>query len=49
LVSDLYVAKTEGHLWQAVSETIESGSTSQVVNDAIDVLIGNLKRQGLLQ
>ncbi len=48
MISDLYVAKTRDRLWQAVSETIESGSTSQVMRDAIDALIGNLKEKGLL-
>ncbi len=48
MISDLYVTKTEDRVWQAVSETIESSSTSQVMNDAIDALIGNLKEKGLL-
>ncbi len=48
MISDLYVAKTQARVWQAVSETIESSSNSQVMNDAIDALIGNLKEKGLL-
>ena len=48
LVSDLYVAKTEARLWQAVSETIESSGTSQVMDDAIGALIKDLKEKGLL-
>jgi hypothetical protein len=48
MVSDLYVAETQARLWQAVSETIESSSTSQVMDDTIDALIGNLKEKGLL-
>jgi ABC-type branched-subunit amino acid transport system substrate-binding protein len=48
MISDLYATKTEDRLWQAVSETIESSSTSQVMSDAIDALIGNLKEKGLL-
>jgi hypothetical protein len=48
MISDLYVAKTQARIWQAVSETIESSSTSQVMKDAIDALIGNLKDKGLL-
>lgn len=48
MISDLYVAKTEERIWQAVSETIESSSTSQVMDDTIDALIGNLKEKGLL-
>jgi hypothetical protein len=48
LVSDLYVTADQQHLWQAVSETLQSGSTKQVRNDAIRGLIGNLKKQGLL-
>ena len=48
MISDLYVARTQARVWQAVSETIESSSTSQVIDDAIDALIGNLKEKGLL-
>lgn len=48
LVSDLYVAATGEHLWQAVSETLQAGSTEQVRDDAIKSLVKNLKRQGLL-
>jgi hypothetical protein len=48
MISDLYVTRTEDRVWQAVSETIESSSTSQVMKDAIDALIGNLKEKGLL-
>ena len=49
LISDLYVAQTKQHLWQAVSETLQAGSTAQVRDDAIKGLIGNLKEQGLLR
>jgi hypothetical protein len=48
MISDLYVAKTQDRVWQAVTETIKSSSNSQVMNDAIDALIGNLKEKGLL-
>jgi hypothetical protein len=48
MISDLYVASTQARVWQAVSETIESSSSSQVIDDAIDALIGNLKEKGLL-
>ena len=48
LISDLYVADSKEHLWQAVSETLQAGSTKQVRDDAIKSLIGNLKEQGLL-
>lgn len=48
MISDLYATNTEDRLWQAVSETIESSGTSQVMDDAIDALIGNLKEKGLL-
>ena len=48
LVSDLYVAETKGHLWQAVSETIQASSTKKVREDAIKGLIKDLKDQGLL-
>jgi hypothetical protein len=30
LISDLYVAQSKEHLWQAVSETLQAGSTEQV-------------------
>jgi hypothetical protein len=48
MISDLYVVSTQHRVWQAVSETIQSSSTSQVMDDAIDALIGNLKEKGLL-
>lgn len=48
MISDLYVVETHDRLWQAVSETIQSSDTSQVMDDAIDALIGNLKEKGLL-
>ena len=48
LVSDLFVAETKGHLWQAVSDTIQAGGTKRLRNDAISSLMGNLKDQGLL-
>ena len=49
LVSDLYVAETREHLWQAVSETLQAGSNEEVRDDAIKGLIRNLKEQGLLR
>lgn len=49
LVSDLYVAATREHLWQAVSETLQAGSNEEVREDAIKGLIRDLKRQGLLR
>jgi len=49
MISDLYVAKTQARVWQAVTETIKSSSNSQVMDDAIDALIGNLKEKGLLK
>lgn len=49
LVSDLYVGATREHLWQAVTETLQAGSTEQVRNDAIKGLVGNLREQGLLR
>jgi hypothetical protein len=48
LVSDLYVVSTQLRPWQAVSETIQASDSSQVMNDAVDALIGNLKEQKLL-
>ena len=49
MISDLYAAQSKEHLWQAVSETLQAGSTEQVRNDAIKGLMGNLKEQGLLR
>jgi hypothetical protein len=49
LVSDLYVAATREHLWQAVSETLQAGSNEEVRDDAIKGLIRNLKARGLLR
>jgi hypothetical protein len=49
LISDLYVASTRQHLWQAVSETLQAGSDDKVRDDAIKGLIGNLKEKGLLR
>lgn len=48
LVSDLYVAETGKHVWQAVSETVESSNDNQTRNAAIGALIGDLQAQGLL-
>lgn len=48
LISDLYVTASQDRLWQAVSETIESSGSSQVMDDAVHALIGNLKEKGLL-
>jgi len=48
VISDLYVASTKAHLWQAVSDTVQAGDTDQLRNDAIKSLIGNLKEQGLI-
>tara|TARA_R110001592_G_scaffold363392_1_gene687105 strand:- start:31051 stop:31692 length:642 start_codon:yes stop_codon:yes gene_type:complete len=49
LISDLYVAKTRKRLWQATSDTIQASGRSQVLDDSIDALIGNLKEKGLLE
>jgi hypothetical protein len=49
LVSDLYVVETKGHLWQAVSETMQAGSVKGVREDAIKGLVSDLKDQGLVQ
>ncbi|MEH6590066.1 MAG: hypothetical protein V7746_07425 [Halioglobus sp.] len=48
LVSDLYVTETKGHMWQAVSDTIQASGNRKLRDDAIDSLIGNLKDQGML-
>jgi hypothetical protein len=48
LVSDLYITATRGHLWQAVSDTIQSGSTRKVRGDVISALVADLNEQGLL-
>lgn len=49
LISDLYAVESKEHLWQAVSDTLQAGSTEKVREDAIKGLIGNLRDQGLLQ
>jgi hypothetical protein len=49
VISDLYVAQTKEHLWQAVSDTVKAGDTRQLRDDAIKGLIGNLKDEGLLR
>ncbi|RLA55931.1 MAG: hypothetical protein DRR04_06530 [Gammaproteobacteria bacterium] len=49
LISDLYVAQSKKHLWQAVTETIQAGSNEEVRDDAIKGLIKSLKDQGLLR
>jgi hypothetical protein len=49
LISDLYVAKTRKRLWQATSDTIEASGRSQVLDDSIAALIGNLEDKGLLE
>ena len=48
LITDLYVVNTQLRPWQAVSETVEADDSSQVMEDAVDALIGNLKEKGLL-
>lgn len=48
LVSDLYETKTHGHMWQAVTDTIQSGSAGHVRTNVINALVGDLKKQGLL-
>jgi hypothetical protein len=48
VISDLYIAKTKEHMWQAVSNTVQASGNTKLRNDAIDSLIGNLKDQGLL-
>lgn len=48
MVSDLYVTESREHLWQAVSETIESSNSARLLNDAVNALIDNLKEKGLL-
>jgi hypothetical protein len=48
LVTDLYVVDTQMRPWQAVSETIEASDSHQVIDDAVDALIANLKERKLL-
>jgi len=48
LVSDLYVTATREHLWQAVTETLQASSKEEARDDAIQGLIRDLKKQGLL-
>ena len=48
VISDLYVADTREHMWQAVSDTVQAGDNEKLRDDAIKSLIGNLKDQGLI-
>ncbi len=48
IVSDLYETESTRPIWQAVSETVKASSNSKLRNDAINSLIGDLKKQGLL-
>lgn len=48
VISDLYVADTREHMWQAVSDTVQAGDNKKLRDDAIKSLIGNLKDQGLI-
>jgi len=48
MVSDLYVAATGEHLWQAVTETLQASSSEQVREDVINDLIRDLRKQGLV-
>ena len=49
VMSDLYIAGTREHMWQAVSDTVQAGDNKKLRDDAIKSLIGNLKDQGLIQ
>jgi hypothetical protein len=48
MITDLYVVSTQKRPWQAVSETIQASDASQVMDDAVDALIDNLKEKRLL-
>ena len=48
VIADLYVTETKEHMWQAVSDTIQAGSTDKLRHDVIASLVGDLKAQGLL-
>jgi hypothetical protein len=48
VISDLYIAESKEHVWQAVSDTIQASDNEKLRDDAISSLIGNLKDQGLL-
>ena len=48
VISDLYVAASKEHMWQAVSDTIQASDNKKLRDDAISSLIGDLKDQGLL-
>ncbi len=48
LVSDLYATETKAHMWQAVSDTIQASSNKKLRNDAISAVIGDLKKQGIV-
>jgi hypothetical protein len=48
VIADLYVTETKEHMWQAVSDTIQAGSDNKLRHDVIASLMGDLKKQGLL-
>jgi hypothetical protein len=48
LISDLFATESKEHLWQAVSDTVQSGSNDSLRDDVIKSFVSNLKDQGLL-
>jgi len=48
LATNLYDDKTEKLIWSGQSETLDPGSINQIIDDVIDVLIKDLKKNKLL-
>lgn len=49
IVADMYLTKTEAHMWQATTETVHASSTSKLRDKAINSLISDLKKQDLIR
>jgi hypothetical protein len=48
IISDLFAVESREHLWQAVSDTVKSGSDNKLRDDIIRGLVDEMKQQGLL-
>jgi hypothetical protein len=48
LISDLFATETKEHLWEAVSDTIRSGSKGELRDDVINGFIRNMKDNNVL-
>ncbi|MFC1821148.1 hypothetical protein ACFL9T_00440 [Thermodesulfobacteriota bacterium] len=48
LETNLYDVKTEKPVWSGQSETWEPGSDQQIIDEVIKIVIGNMRKKGLL-